>query len=364
MKITRLQQIPMVMVKDDPKWRNALKAEPASKGTIVALRTDKDVTGIGYASVDAPYKGVRPEVMETVLNTVAGHIVGQDPFNIEKILHEIDLMPLPIPDDEALRARMTVKSTIDIALHDLLGKAVGLPVYQLLGGLVREEIPVIRIMAIKEPVEMAQNASQLVKEGYRYLKVKLEGNPSLDVERIKTIREAVGPKVHICSDPNQSYDADTAIQVIRELEHFGMEIVEQPVPADDIEGLAKVSRSVNCLVEAHESAESMEMVFRMVKERTVSCIMIYLAEMGGLRDVRLMVDLCRLGDVKCQIACVGSRILSAACMHFVASTSYIDYACQVGEFTRFQNDRASGLDVENGMLRVPKGPGLGIQVDI
>ncbi len=368
LKITKVQQVPVVLVKDDPKWKNALKASSTSDGMLLLVHTDQNITGIGYVGTNAPHKGVGTPVLKAVLDRYGKYLCGRDPFDIEKILGEIDQVPFPAVKTskpfEPARARRTAKSAIDMSLHDIVGKAVGLPIYQLLGGMVREEIPMLRILAIKRPEEMARNATQLVKEGYKYLKLKMSGDPKQDLQRVRAVREAVGTNIHLTTDPNQSYSPEAAIAAILQWEQYGIEIVEQPVDADDIEGLARVTAGVSCLVEAHETADCVETAFRLVKDRVVTCIAVSLTEIGGIREARRMVDVCRLGNVKCHVAAVGSRIMSAACAHLVASTSYVDYACQLGEFTRFLNDRASGLEVENGMLRVPKGPGLGIQVDI
>jgi len=366
-KIKDVQSIPVVLIKDDPEWKNALAASPTLGGIVLKIYTDKNIVGVGYAGADAPYKGVRSHILEAVLHEYRQYLIGKDPFNREKILDEIDQIPLSdIPVGEpfdGFRARVVAKSPIDVALHDIVAKSAGLPLYQLLGGLVREEIPVLRILAIKEPKEMAENAVRLAKQGYKYIKIKVEGVPDKDIERVRAIRDSVGPQIHLTIDANQSYSPEGAIEVIQQVEKYSIEIVEQPVAAEDFEGLAEVNRQVNCLVEAHESADSPESIFRLVKDKVVGCISVPVAE-GGLLEARRAIDICRLGDVKCLVACVGSRILSAACMHLVASTSNIHYACQIAEFPRFINDPATGLEVDNGVLRVPSAPGLGIEVNI
>jgi len=364
LKIKAIKRFPISLVKDDPKWKNALMASPVSEGVMVKIYTDNNISGVGYAAVP-PYRGVPADILTAILDAYIPYLIGKDPFNIESILAGIDEIPLDSikkPFDIE-RARMSVKSPIDIAFHDIMAKSLNMPVYRLLGGLVREEVPILRIMAIKEPADMAKNALGLVKEGTRYLKIKLEGNVVKDVARVKAVREAVGPKVHLTLDPNQSYAPDGAIEALKLMEPYQIDICEQPVAADDLKGLAKVTRSVKCLVEAHESAYSVESVFDLVKDHVASCISVPVTE-GGLREARKIMDICTVGKVHCLVACVGSQIYSAACMHFVASAKKIDYACQLGEFVRFPNDPASGLEIKNGMLRVPHGPGLGIEVNL
>lgn len=366
MNITGIQTVRNVMPKKDPTWRFALGAFPDSRGLVVKLPTDTGYTGVGYVGSDSPFAGGGADFMETVLKRFEPCVKGQNPFNMEKILGDIDRVPLNDLSPDAVsteRARMRARSAIDMALHDLAGLALNVPVYQLLGGLVREEIPVIRIMALKEPAEMAAVALDLRNDGYKYMKIKLDGNSAKDVERVKRVRDAVGPKVHLTVDANQSYSPEAAVDAIGEMAKYGVELVEQPVAAGDIEGLVAVSRKAKIPIEAHESVDSPIKVFNLAKSG-FSGYMNVSVTLGGLRSLKTVADICKLAGVKCVISCVGTRILSAASMHFVAASGNIDFACQVGEFSRFNGDPASGLEVENGMLRVPHYPGLGVQVNV
>jgi L-Ala-D/L-Glu epimerase / N-acetyl-D-glutamate racemase len=253
------------------------------------------------------------------------------------------------------------KAAVDLALHDLAARALGVPVYALIGGLVRESIPVLRIVALKAPAEMAVNAQKLVDQGYGYLKVKIGGDPEMDVARVAAIRQQVGKTARITLDANQSYMPKEAIRVIRRLEVYDIDLVEQPVRADDFDGLAAVTRAVDTPIEADEAARSLTDVFRLLQMRAADSISIKLMKLGGIRNAKLAAGMCQAAGVRCRVgAAVGSRIVNAACMHYIASTPNVGYACEVGEFARLLNDPAEGLEVEDGVLRVPHGPGLGI----
>ncbi|MBI4330549.1 MAG: mandelate racemase/muconate lactonizing enzyme family protein [Chloroflexi bacterium] len=363
MKIKDIETTPMVLVKDDPKWKTALSASPVGEGTVLKINTGASITGLGFASANPPYDGVKPPILKAVFQSYGRYLAGKDPYDIAKILLDLEQMPLseiPAGDPaDRINAGISARSAIDMALHDIMARAAGLPVYQLLGGLVRDEIPVLRMLGIKEPAEMAENALRLTREGYRYLKIKLEGHPAEDLARVRAIREAVGADIHLTTDPNQSYSADAAIESIKQMEPYRIEMVEQPVPEDDFAGLVRVSRNVNCLIEAHESAKTAENVFRLVKDGFAGCVSIGVTH-GGLREAKRVADICRLGKLKCLVACVGPSILSAAAMHFIASTINIGYACQLAEFSRFVNDPFRGVEIKNGAMRVPGAPGLGV----
>ncbi len=369
MKISDIHVIPIVLPKVDRTWKIAYGAVPESQGIVVKLQTDQGHAGFGYTGTKPPDQFIPPGIVQAAMDRIIPSLIGQDAFNVEKILADVEVIPLSDlskKPPEVEWARIMAKSAIDMALHDVKAKALGIPLYQLLGGLVRDEVSIIRIIPIKDPDGMAKNAADLCREGYKYIKIKLEGNHTKDIERVRAVRLAVGPDVHLTVDANQSYSRKSAIAAIKDMERYRIELVEQPVPVTDWEGLVEVSLAsvaMNCLVEAHESVQTPDNVFRLLKSDFAGCMNVSVI-LGGLVTLRTVVNMCKLAGVKCVITCIGSRILSAASIHFVASLSSVDYACQIGEFARFQNDPASGLEVENGFLRVPKGPGMGIMVNV
>ncbi|MFC1816006.1 mandelate racemase/muconate lactonizing enzyme family protein [Thermodesulfobacteriota bacterium] len=356
MKIEAIDIIHVEMAKEDPEWGFALTAptggEAKSKGFIIELTTDEGVIGLGYTSASA-HHGSTYAGVQAALKTYTDLLIGKDPFDMEKIFMEMDRL---------LWGNNRAKAAIDLALHDLQAKALGIPLYSLLGGLVREEIPIIRILALKEPEQMAANALKLVEQGYAYIKVKLNGDPVKDLSRMREIRKAVGDDIHLTVDANQSYTPKVAIDTLKRMQEFGVALCEQPVRKDDWEGLAAVTRAVDCIVEAHESALSLENIFGLVKCRAVDCINIKITQVGGFRVAKVAAAICKLGNVSVRVGTTGSRLVSAASMHFVAATENISYACELGEFSRLLDDPIDGLEVEDGILRVPSSPGVGVQM--
>jgi len=351
-KIAHVEIVPAVMPREDPEWRFALGGGGEAQGFIVKLTTDDGLLGFGYTNVTA-HHGVSQGGLHAALETYTELLTGEDPFNIEKLLGILN---------RVLRGNKGAQAAIDMALHDLQAKALDLPLYALLGGLVREEIPIIRILALKEPAQMAANALKLVEQGYSYLKIKLDGDAGKDLERVKEIRKAVGDTIHLTVDANQTYSPKAAIITLKRMQEYGVDLCEQPVRADDWQGLAAVTRAVDCLIEAHESALIIEDIFGLVKDRVVDVINLKIGQIGGLRIAKAAAAICKLGDVGIRVGATGSRILAAASMHFVASTENISYACELGEFSRLLNDPADGLEVEGGILKVPLSPGIGVSL--
>lgn len=355
MKIKNVELIPFVMPREDPQWLHALSkpgGETDTRGFIVKITTDEGLEGIGCNTSSGHY-GVSYGGLQAALEAYSEILSGKSFFDTERIYTELE---------RVLQGNNEAKAAIDLALHDLQAKALGLPLYSLLGGLVREEIPIIRILALKEADQMAANALKLVEQGYAYLKVKLNGNPTKDLDRVSEIRKAVGDGIHLTVDANQMYAPKLAIDTLKRMQVYGVELCEQPVGADDWEGLAAVTRAVDCIVEAHESALNLENIYGLVKSRAVDCINLKISQIGGFRVARLAAAICKLGNVSVRVGATGSRLLAAASMHFVAATENISYACELGEFTRLLEDPVEGLEVEKGLLKVPSSPGVGVSL--
>ena len=344
---------PCTMRKEDPTWRFALAASPVTDGHVLRLATDDGHEGFGYASA-TPHMGSTKDTLAAELELFRPLVVGKDPHNIEAIL---------IALDRALRGAPQAKAAIDCALHDLKARALGVPLNVLFGGQVRDSVPILRILAIKTPAEMAAAAQKLVDKGYRYLKIKVHGEVAEDVARVAAIRKQVGDDVHLTIDANQSYSPKDAIVALNRMAEHRIDLCEQPVNADDFEGLALVTRSVPVTVEADEAAGSLHEVFELVSRRAVDAVSLKIPKLGGLRNTLAAARLCEAAHIQYRLgAAVGSRLLSAQALHFACAMPGIDYACELGEFDRLLDDPFEGLEVANGVLTLPSGPGSGVRL--
>jgi L-alanine-DL-glutamate epimerase-like enolase superfamily enzyme len=343
---------PVLMRKTDPTWRFALAASPTTDGFLVTIRSDDDLEGFGYASA-IPHIGAPTEVVARGLDALGAALLGADAEDLAGCLAIV----------AARDAANPARAAMDMALHDIAAKGRGVPLYQLLGTKVRSEVAVLRILAIKRPQDMSLAAAGLVAEGYRYLKIKLDGNVEEDAARVRAIRETVGAHIVLTVDANQSYRVADAIRVAALLEPLGVILFEQPVVADDLAGLAEVSRATSITVEADESAASLDDVRRLVDKRAVGSISLKLPKLGGLRAAAAAAELCRQGGVSCRVgAHVGTRLLAAAALHFAAATAEVGDVAELGEFVRLLDDPAEGLEVDRGRLRVPETPGIGVRL--
>jgi L-alanine-DL-glutamate epimerase-like enolase superfamily enzyme len=352
MKVKSVDFEPCVMPLEDKNWKFALGSSSTSRGWIVRLTSDEGHTGYGYSN-SSPHMGSTFESLPHELERFKPHVLGKDPFAIEAILHELD---------RSLAGGSQAKAGIDCALHDLCARAIGLPLYNLLGGKVRESVPVLRIVAIKSPSDMAEQAQRLLDQGYRYFKIKVHGDVEEDVARVKAIRERVGADAHLTIDANQSYTPKDAITAINRMAEYRLDLVEQPVSRHDLKGLELVTRSVPVVVEADEGAGTIDEIMTLVSNRIVDAVSLKIQKLGGLRNALAAARICEAGHVKYRLgAHVGTQLGNAHAVNLAAALPGVDYACELGEFTRMYNDPFGGLEVVDGVITVPDGPGCGVE---
>ena len=335
---------------------------PALEYVLVKIQTDEGVSGLGEAVCDIGYFGETLEEVKTGIDRYLGpRLIGMDPFDREQILYQLDF-----------RGNTCARSGIDLALHDLIGRASGLPVYDLLGGCCRDRIAVALEIGGGPPDEMARLCAEYVEQGIKAFKPKIGGYPDEDAQRLKAIREAVGPDVTIRADANQGYTPKEAIRLCEQAERYnvGLELLEQPVAVWDLEGMAHVRRSVGTLIEVDEGAYSIHDVMRIIRHEAADVINIKLAKAGGLYNAKKIAALAEAAGLQCVIGTAfGLGVTIAAKLHLAASTMIIKDAVEFTEIRLHDNllldpyHRLLALPVEDGFLQVPHGPGFGVEVD-
>ena len=352
MKITQFEIRDSVMRKEDPTWRFALGANPVTSGKFVRLGTEDGFEGFGYASATAHMGAISP-ALEAQLEFLKDSVVGRQCEDIEAILADLD---------HAMRGAPQAKAAIDCALYELNALRIGAPLCLLLGGKMRSSVPILRILAIKTPEEMAAQAQKLAGKGYNYLKIKVNGDVAEDVARVAAIRKRVGDDVHLTIDANQAYSPKDAIAALTRMAPFNIDLAEQPVSADDFDGLKLVTQAVPITIEADEAAGSLLEIHRLVCERAVDAVSLKIPKLGGLRNTLAAARICEAGGVKYRLgAAVGSRLLSAHSIHLACALRGVDYACELGEFDRLLDDSFEGIEIADGALHLPEGPGSGVR---
>jgi len=251
---------------------------PMLEYVLVRIDTDEGAIGIGEAQADIGFFGETVEQACAAIEDYLGpQLVGRNPLDREHLMGLIDY-----------RGNSCSKAGIDLALHDLLGKLLGVPVCVLLGGRSKERVPVSVEIAGGAPDDMAAGCVAFMKRGVRAFKPKIGGDPDADADRLAAIREAVGPAVSIRADANQGYSPKEAIRLCKLAEQrgVGLELLEQPVAAWDLQGMAFVRASVDTLIEADEGCFTVHDAMQIVRHEAADVLNIKIGKAGGLLAAR------------------------------------------------------------------------------
>jgi L-alanine-DL-glutamate epimerase-like enolase superfamily enzyme len=359
MKIERLEIIPFEMPYTRGDVTTSLGRHDAMRNILVGLHADTGEVGWGEAAPLPTHSGETQESMLALLQHALGPaLLGRDPREISLRLQELQ---------RVLWGQPFTKAAIDYALHDLVARHLGVPLYQLFGGRCRDRYPLGWTIGWKSVAATAEEAVTAAREGFKAIKLKI-GNPDWgpDVQRVEAVRQALGEGFPVRVDANQGYAPHRAIEVVRRMARFDLQLVEQPVPRWDVEGLAHVRRSIPFPVMADEAAFSPADVLRIARADAADIINIKPQKFGGLagsREVAALAGAAGLGVFASGRVCSGIGV--AAAVHLYASLPAAGFE---GEFADGVLVGADDLLVEplvvtEGCVHVPGGPGIGVSLD-
>lgn len=320
---------------------------------IVTVTTDEGVTGYGEA---APFSYVTGDSLATVLSVgedLKESLIGMDPRAIGAIHRAMDSM---------YAGNGAIKAGIDIACYDIAAKAAGVPLYKYLGG----DDPALHsdvTIGIGTPEAMAKAAGEWVEKGFDIIKVKLGEDIALDTARIAAIREKVGEDIRIRVDANQGWSVNDTVRISKALDELGVDLIEQPVPAHDLAGLAEIKTRTDLLIAADESCHSIYDAARIAAMRAVDVVNIKLMKCGGIYNAIKIAAICEGAGIPCMIGCMGeSTLANLAGMHLAAATDNIRDIDLDSVYILKQEDVYGGFDHHGGRVRLWDVPGIGCTV--
>ena len=347
--------IPLKNVYQSVKRQEAV-AKNVLDDVFVRLVLDDGSVGFGEAA-PVPFVGETPRTVSLVIEEVLGKkIVGREFSSCSEIARAMD---------SAIRGNYAAKAAVEIALYDALGKSLGKPIYSLLGGRLKDApqvcdlVPTVSLDALPEYVE------QIVKRGVKVLKVKVGAGASEDVERVKTIREVAGDGVRLHVDPGESWlTAKRAINIIKKMERYGVDIVEQPILAHDIDGLAEVRRGVDTPIAVDESL-TYDTAPILASRRCADFFGMKFQRIGGYANMLRIAELAEQMGVECitGVLAVNTQILDSALSHlFISSRNYT--LNESGRSVFWVDNRLfEGLNVSDGKIKLSEQAGLGVVVN-
>jgi galactonate dehydratase len=341
-------------------WRNL---------TIVEVRTDEGIAGLGEVRMLNHTDALHGYLAEAVPR----HVRGSDPFDVESLVHRMTRHDYARPGEIA----MSALATIEIACWDIQGKALGLPVYKLLGGAVRDRIKAYAngwYQVERTPEEFHAAARAVVERGYRGLKLDPFGAGmfELDAEEtarslglVEAVRDAVGPEVEIFVEMHGRFSAATAIRIAGLLAPYRPAWLEEPVPPENLKALAKVAAHTDIPIATGERMHTRYDYRELFELQAADIIQTDITHSGGLLEAKKLAGTAETHYLLMAPHNVGGAISTAANLHLAATTVNFCIQEYFNDFADpFVNDCVPGLgEVVDGYFALPDKPGLGVELD-
>lgn len=355
MKIAKVEVFPVALPLRNP-FSIASGTMTHTLHAVVLIATDDGIIGYGEAATWHVVTGYDQHELIWVIERYLGPaIIGMDPFDIEAIMMKMD---------HVLPKNLMAKAGIEMACQDLCGKTLGVSLSRLLGGSLTNSVEVIQVVDIVPPEDAVRNAAGFVEEGYRCIKIKIGLNPKEDIERVRVVRETVGPDIRLRVDGNQGYDRSSAMKVCKALEPFDLQWIEQPLPDWDLEGLALLGHTISTPIAVDESICGIHDVYRIARIGAADVINIKLSKCGGITNSLKIAHAAQSMGLSCFLGgCLESGLGTAAALHFAASCPNLCAGAELPGSVIFTDDIiAEPFIPDRGIITPPTGPGIGVEV--
>lgn len=353
MKIKRVESWPITMRLKQP-YTIAYESVQETTNVFLRIDTDDGPTGFGCA---APDKVVTGETPESVLDALqrAHHDVlqGRDPLRYALLLETLA---------DALPDAPTALAAIDMAVFDIVGKALGLPLWRLLGGY-RESIKTSVTVGVLPLKETVRRAKELMAQGFASLKLKGGVDVEDDIRRVLEVRRAVGRAIELRFDANQGWTVDESRYFVERTRSAALELLEQPTRRDQPDLLGRVSQTVSLPVMADESLMSLRDAFRLAKNDLADMVNVKLMKVGGIFEALQINAVARAARLEVMIGCMDeSGLAIAAGLHVALARRNVAYADLDGHLDLEGDPAAGAVRLERGTLFPSEKPGLGFDV--
>lgn len=342
------------------EYKNAYLSKSVVKSAVVRITASGGA--VGYGNID-PTPGYSKESIDDSLRMLetrlAGLVMGMDPANVHMVLAKME---------SAVDGYLDAKAAIEMACVDLSARVAGMPVYTYLGGAVKDRLQFNAWIGILPPDEAAKETLQWKTQGFRSAKIKVGGNIEADRDRVKAIREAVGADFNLRIDANAGYDADTSIKLAGMVAPFNLQLFEQPVPADDIAGMARVRKAANAVgvpIMADESVLDHASLIHIIRMDAADIVKVKVMKQGGFLNTRRMIATAEAAGIRCVVGHGFGLGVNTMCEIMLAATSanVIDGLECVGPLKTRDDIVTHKLDLTKGSIALPAGPGLGVTLD-
>jgi muconate cycloisomerase len=357
LKIERVEIFGVAVPLVGPGFRNAYITKKAQKSAIVRLTAQDGSIGLG--NID-PSPGYSVETIEQSLDVLkgklAGTVRGLDAANPHRVVEAMDA---------ALPGFLDAKAAIEMACVDLTARRLGIAVHQYLGGALRERVRFNAWIGIVPPEEAAAEARKWFDRGFRSAKVKVGGGIEADRDRLKAVREAVGPAMKLRADANAGYSVEDGIALGKLLEPFDLQLLEQPVADDDLAGMAKVRQAIAIPVMADESITDHASLIEVIRADCADIVKLKVMKQGGFLKCRRMLETASAAGLGVVIGHGFGLGVNTVAEIMLAATSraVLEGLECVGPLKTSDDIVTEKLDLSSGEIALPGGPGLGVELD-
>lgn len=337
--------------------RASMDAQPV---LYVFVRTEGGVTGVGEGVVPGGpwWGGESVETMRVIVDRyLAPVLVGRRVDRIDAVMRDVT---------DVVAANLYAKAAVEVALHDAWARHLGVPVHTLLGGLARTSIPVTWALGTEPAPVVIEEALAKLDAGHRSFKLKMGAqDPVDDVARVTMIAEKLSGAAGIRVDLNARWDRLTSLTHLPRLVDSGVELIEQPVPGADVEGLAEINAALPVPIMADESLRTPGDALRLARMRAADVFAIKTTKCGGLRASRAIAEIGAAGGIPSHGATsIESPVGTAASLHLCCAAPGVSWGSELfGPLLMAEEMLVEPLRYADGVLYLPEGPGLGVELD-
>ncbi|MBC7781320.1 MAG: hypothetical protein H7125_14595 [Proteobacteria bacterium] len=340
-------------------FKNAYTTKKVQKSVIVRVTSASGAVGLGNIDPSPGYsEDTVDDSLAVIREVLAACALGHDGSNVHRLLERMAL---------AQAGFLDAKAALEMACTDLVARACGVPVHTWLGGAVRDRVSFNAWIGILPPEQAAREAKEWFGRGFRAAKIKVGGGIDADCDRVRAVREAVGDTMELRIDANAGYDADTSIRLARRLEGVRLQLFEQPVPADDLAGMARVRREGGGVpIMADESVLDHASLLAIIRADAADLVKLKVMKQGGFLPTRRMLETASAAGLRVVIGHGFGLGVNTVAEIMLAATSaaVIDGLECVGPLKTADDIVTKKLDLMSGSIALPDGPGLGVELDM
>jgi len=354
MKITRVEVWTVSMRLKEP-YTLAYETVEETTNVFVRMETDRRIVGYGCAAPAEEVTGETPDRVLTAVRDVAEPCIrGADPLRLNLVLSRLA---------SPLRRQPAAVALVDMALHDILGKACGMPLWRLLGGF-RDRIKTSVTIGILPEEETVDHAREWLARGFTCLKLKGGLDVESDIARVLKVREAVGDGIALRFDANQGFTLEQTVRFAEGSRRARLEVIEQPTPRDRLDLLGEATKRVPVPIMADESVTSLRDALAIARGGLANMLNIKLMKVGGISEALRIDAVAASAGMPVMVGCMDEAALAIlAGVHVALASPNVAYADLDGHLDLLGDPSDGAVVLRNGTLHAPTGPGLGFNLE-